>query len=431
MPPSDGKLARRVEHPKLFYGWVVVAITGLTLLVAFGTRLSFTVFFVALIDEYGWSRADTSLVFSVSMVVFAVASTPTGIAIDRWGARRVFGLGAAVLALGLFLSSQIQTLRQLAFAYGVIVGLGISILGLGPQAGFLSGWFRKRRGLAIGLAFAGTGIGTLTLTPTAAYLIREFGWRAAYRALAGLALAIVPVIFLFLRSNPASLGLSLDGAQSPETNPGLAQSTVTDWTIGRTMRSPAFWLVILASLSAIGPLRMLTVHQLAVAVARGFDQVYAASVIGIGGGVTAVSFVAFGALSDRIGRRATYSLGSISLLMAIVVLSSLASPERQGSLIVYALLAGIGEGARSSLVTSVASDLFHGPALGTINGVVGSAFGVGAAVMPWLAGRIYDQSGDYGMAFLTAAGAIVFSAIVLWIAPSFVERNNVSQNEGV
>ena len=416
MPPVR-KRTFSTPAPRFFYGWVIVAVSGLTLLVAFGIRLSFTVFFVALTEEFGWPRASTSLIFSVSMIVFAITSIAAGMAMDRWGARLVFAFGAALLASGLLLSSQVRTLGQLILSYGLIAGLGITILGLGPQAGLLAAWFRRRLGVAIGLAFAGTGLGTLTLTPGVEYLIRVAGWQTAYRFLAALALLLVPVILIFVRRSPAALGLYPDGAAEAATGGVSGRKRRGDWTMGQAIRTPSFWLLILAALGAIGPLRMLTVHQLAVVADAGFDRLLAATVIGAAGAITAVSFIFFGALSDRIGRRKTYLLGSLCLIAAILILESLRSSPQFGRLLLYALLLGLGEGTRSSLVTAVASDLFPGPALGAINGAVGSAFGAGAALFPWLAGRAYDLSGVYTSAFAMAGTAVLISTLALWLAP--------------
>ena len=409
-------------RPRFYYGWVIVAVCGVTLLVTFGTRLSFTVFFVALTEEFGWARASTSLIFSISMVVFAVTSIGAGMALDRWGGRVVFAFGAALLSVGLLLSSQVQTLWQLAFTYGVVAGLGITILGLGPQAGLLAAWFRRRLGTAIGLAFAGTGLGTLTLTPLVEVLITQVGWRAAYRVLALLAILLIPLIVIFLRRSPAVMGLQPDGDSAATAVSRHRSQPIHNWTMREVTHTLSFWLVILAALCAIGPLRMLTVHQLAVVVDAGFNRLFAAAVIGGAGAVTAAAFIIFGILSDRIGRRETYVFGSICLVGAIGVLGSLHNSDQIGWLLLYGLLLGIGEGSRASLVTAVASDLFPGQALGAINGAVGSAFAAGAAVFPWLAGRIFDTSGAYTSAFLIAGTAVLISTAALWLAPVFARH---------
>jgi MFS family permease len=399
-----------------YYGWIIVAVSFLTLTVVFGVRLSFTVFFVALIDEFGWSRADTTLIFSVGMIVFAATSTLAGIGLDKWGVRRTFGVGAVILTLGLLLSSQIQNLYHLALTYGGLAGLGITILGLGPQAALIARWFIRRRGLAIGIAFAGTGIGSLLIIPGVEQVVSAFDWRTSYIVLAGLVFATLPFIVFLLRLNPADKGLHPDGIAEVITQEEANQA-VENWKMSDAVRTPTFWLLMLAALGTIGPVRVLSVHQLAILVEAGFKSSYAAIAIGFSGAIAAIAFVLLGALSDKIDRRLVYLFGSISLILAIFILDGLGVPGGLLWVMIYAILLGIGEGSRSSLVTAVASDLFPGDALGAINGAVGAAFGMGAAVLPWLAGLFYDQQGIYTTGFMVAVGAVIISTLSLWLAP--------------
>lgn len=407
-----------------FYGWVIVAVSSLTLTVIFGVRLSFTVFFVALIDEFNWSRADTSLIFSTSMIVFAATSTLAGIGLDKWGARRTFGIGAAFLTVGLLLSSQIQNIFQLAITYGGIAGLGFAILGLGPQASLIARWFRRRRGMAIGIAFAGTGIGTLLITPGTERLISVYGWRTAYIVLAGLTFATIPLIVFFLRLSPANKQFHSGGASvSKIINEGSTQPSM-EWKMRDAVRTPAFWLLLIAALGAIGPIRMLTVHQLAIITEAGFERSYAAGVVGFSGAITSIAFILLGALSDKVDRRLIYLLGSFSLITAIFILDGLRTPGQLVWVLMYAILLGFGEGSRASLVTAVASDLFPGNALGAINGAVGASFGMGAAILPWLAGLLYDLQGNYTTGFMVSVGAVIISTFSLWLAPLFLRQNH-------
>jgi MFS family permease len=248
------------------------------------------------------------------------------------------------------------------------------------------------------------------------YVIEVKDWRVAYRFLAVLAFILVPLLILFIRRSPQAIGLRLIDYDAPPAQEHEPRAVDFSWTAARAVRTRAFWLVIIAALGAIGPLRMLTVHQLAVAAGAGFDKLFAASVVGMAGAVTAVAFIFFGMLSDRIGRRKTYLIGSLCLITAILILAVLRSPQQRSWLLLYALMLGLGEGSRSSLVTAVASDLFPGPALGTINSAVGAAFGAGAAFFPWFAGFVFDERGSYNIAFLTGIVVVAISTAALWLA---------------
>ena len=164
--------------------------------------------------------------------------------------------------------------------YGGLAGLGITILGLGPQAALIARWFIRRRGLAIGIAFAGTGIGSLLIIPGIEQVVSAFDWRTSYIVLAGLTFATLPFIVFLLRLNPADKGLHPDGIRGGWSHKKMPTIPVENWKMSDAVRTPTFWLLMLAALGAIGPVRVLSVHQLAILVEAGFKSSYAAIAIG-------------------------------------------------------------------------------------------------------------------------------------------------------
>ncbi len=410
----------------------------MTIALVFGVRLSFGIFFEALTRagpngaEFDWTRADTAGAFSVTMIVFASTSTLFGWMLDRWGARRVYVLGIFFVSSGLVMTSRMTSLLEFYLYFGVWTAIGITILGLSIQAATLSRWFARtgRRGLAIGLAFSGTGIGIVVLAPIVERVITAYGWRNAYLLLAALVLcSTLPFVLLFLRDDPAHMGLTPDGMASPKvahgdrvaTRPTNPESHIPNpisdlsWSFSMAARTPIFWLIMLSGACSLFSLRMVSVHQVAHFVDKGIPRLTAATVLGGAGMVTAITFIAFGALSDRIGRPNVFYMGAVAQVAALLLLMSLWPSAPLRFLYMYALLWGIGEGSRSSLLTAIASDTFPGPSQGIIVGTLGGFFGVGAASGSWVAGRIFDLSGSYVLAFQIALVSTLVATVSIWL----------------
>ena len=206
-----------MKKGRFYYGWVIVVVSFITLSLALGVRYSYSVFFVALVGEYGWSRAETAGAFSLAMVVHALFAPVTGVLIDRFGPRKLFPLGAIFLAVGLIASSRITTLGHLYVFFGVAVAIGVNTLSYAPHMSLVPTWFVQKRGFASGLVSSSLGIGTLIIVPLAERLIHMVGWRSTFLLFAGMIFCIVfPMTALFQRRSPEEIGQFPDGLSSED-----------------------------------------------------------------------------------------------------------------------------------------------------------------------------------------------------------------------
>jgi len=394
--PAQESIARRI-----------VLMSGFAMFIIFGIRLSFAVFFAEFVSVEGWSNEASAGIYSASMLVFAFGSTPAGILLDRYGPRVVFTSGVLLLALGLFLSSQVNTVEELIITYGVIGGAGLAIIGLGPIAANVSAWFPPAaRGRAIGIAFAGTGLGSLTFVPLATWLIDQLGWRNSYIVLGLICLLILAPLLVIVMRKPPTVAQKRDFA-------GDTRALFSDYR---------FWLIMLAGLTAIGPLRSLSVHQIAYIESTGIQRQTAANYVGLEGFLTAGTFIMWGWVSDRFGREIAFTLGAICLAGAVGILFLLPIMGSSWILIFYALLLALGEGTRSSQTTALASDVFQNSGLGLVNGMVGAMFGLGAAFAPWIVGRFRDSTGSYTIGFMIVLVLVAISVLAFWGVAFFNRR---------
>jgi MFS family permease len=416
--------------------WPVVTAVWLILAVAYGLFFSFSIFFVPLLEEFRWSRALTAGALSTSTMVQGLLAPLTGVAVDRLGPRRVIVSGVVLLSAASMLGATIVTPWQLYLYTGVIGAMGIVALGWVPMGVLLSHWVAERRGRVVGLAFSGMGIGVFVCGPLSQWLIDLLGWRGASLTLgAGTLVVLLPVAWFGCRL-PVARTVDARGQDSRLARAEVAETRGTprgvgssernstprpafrepDVTLARALKTRAFWALFAAY--CLTPLAVFSVftHQVAFAVDLGFPRLLVASIFGLMGLVSSVGRPLFGAVADRFGGAlaATLSFGCTAG-GALALVATEARPSTTW-LVVYAILFGLGFGARGPIITAIAAELFGGRRFGVIYGVLNMGNGLGAAIGPWFGGAVHDLTGTYRVAFLSS---VLFSALAsacFWLA---------------
>lgn len=400
-----------------FYPWLVLAIAFVSVGAAFGTRAAFALFFVAVVEEFHWSRGLSAGALTLGSVAWTFAAPLTGYLLDRWGPRVVIPAGAGIMALGFAVSSLAQSVLQFYIGMGLLVGLGFSALTMTSQATVISNWFVRKRGMAMGVGASGIGVGILLIVPATQISINAFGWRDSYLLLALVLLAtVVPLNAIFQRRRPEDVGLLPDsGATKSRDRSGDDRYVLDEWTLRRALSSGRFWLLAFGVFLGALPLHLVLVHQVAAMVDVGFSKEFSASMLGLTGLFAVFTMVGMGTLSDRIGREWAYTVGTLSLVGAISVLYAVRDATQVGFVYLFPPLLAIGFSSRQSLYPTIAADLFHGRHFGAIIGVVALFIGAGAGAGPWLGGYLHDLSGDYDTAFITGIALALLSLGFIWI----------------
>jgi MFS family permease len=417
------KIKGSSSHRDFYYGWIIVAVALVSMAFWFGIRSSFSIFYVALLEDFPWNRGDSAGVQSMAMITYTIMAPLVGGLIDRFGPRRVVVLGILVLTLGLMLCSTIKTLIQFYLFYGVIMGTGITCISIVTYSAILAHWFEKKRGLASGIAVSGMGIGTFLLVPLSQHLISMFGWPLTFLLTGGLALIILlPVNALFLRHKPQELGLYPDGLDHAELSENTAldtnapKKTTIDWTIKEASRTGRFWALMIFPFLAILGVYIILVHNVKFMVDQGIEKMTAALIFALVGIVSSIFRIFWGWLSDRIGRELTFTLGTMCACLGVGSLLAIEASGLNQFAYSFFIFFGMGWGVTAPMLMSVSADLFKGKVYGLIYGFVEACVGIAGATGAWVAGFIFDQTQSYYLAFILAIVAFVSSCVFIWIA---------------
>ena len=390
---------------------VLVATFG-TLGLTYGFWYAYSVFLVAFLREFGWSRSVVAGAFSVLVLGHGVSGPVLGGLVERFGPRAVIATGGVVLGASLFVGAHVSEIWHLYLVFGVLASLGISAAGWVPSVVLIRGWFPAKVGTAIGITSAGIGVGIFALVPFTQVLIDSIGWRWALRVLGTLmVLWILPATLLLVRAPPAAAAAE-PAATRVDTDPARPR---TYWTPVTVLRSWRFWATSAVFFAGSASTQMLLVHQVAYLVDHGVSALVGATIVGIVGVASVAGKAGWGALSDRAGRELTYSLafGCVALSVGMLALAGAYphTPLPYG----YAVLIGVGYAVTAPLTPAIASDLFGGPQFPRIFGMLHFANSIGGALGAWIAGFIFDATGSYAYALPIAAAMALLAPGVLWI----------------
>ena len=270
--------------------------------------------------------------------------------------------------------------------------------------------FTARRGMAISILQSANGFGRAVSAPVAQVMVDGLGWRSAYLVQAGAMAALaLPLAALFPR---AEGGAPRDGAAA--AGGAASGAAVRQWTLAEAARTRHFWLLFLVYMcTSIGSF-LVSLHQLAFAVGKGFDPLYAATVLGMGSFLALPGVILTGSISDHIGREKAALLAYAISIIGVACALLIESGEQHLLLWLHACFFGITWGARGPAITAKTADLFPGPRLGTILGVITIGSGLGAAIGSWAAGLLFDLTGSYRVAFILSITAYVGGSIAFW-----------------
>ncbi len=391
------------ETPKrLYYGWIMLVAVVFVILAGSGIRAVFGVFIKPIEAEFGWSRAQLSGAAALSLFVLGAVGPMVGWLADVWGPRRVMLLSTAILGAGTLLSSFVGHLWQFYISAGLLMAMGAGGLGMATSSTVAARWFVARRGLILGILGGAMSAGQMLIVPMAMVIIRFYGWRASFLWLGiGVLVLALPMILAFVRNDPADMGLRPYGAG---TAAGAAFGGVKNERrvpVSEAMGVPAFWLLavtfFVCGYTSNG---LVLTHLVPHAAEHGFSEMHAAQALGLMGAMNIVGTVASGWICDRFGRKGPlafyYGVRGLSLIFLLYVWNV-------PSLHVFAAIFGLNYISTVPPTTTLTANIFGRLSVGALSGWIYFSHQVGSALGAWAGGAIFDATGSYSWAFLSAA----------------------------
>ena len=398
---------------RFYYGWRIVVVGGLINAVANGLyNYGFGIFFLPVSRDLELTRAETSLIFSLSRTEGALEGPLAGYLVDRFGPRPMMIAGAVLTGIGYIVLSQANSYLSFLLIYLVLISFS-------HNAGFahstltaVNTWFIRQRGLAMSAVTATAGVGGAVIAPTLAIIVAAYGWRTA-SVVAGLALIlfVVPLAALMKRS-PESMGLQPDGDAAPLSAADAQAAIDLDFTVREGLRTRVFWIMAAATTMRLAVMNTVTIQFIPIMVWKGQEEVAAAFLFAAMTGLSGPGRITMGWLGDRFPKNVIIGVGMLAGSCSFVLLQF---AEHLWQIWMFVLAFAVVESV-NTLNWALIGDYYGRRSFATLRGTMSLIYTTGVAIAPVAAGFVYDRTQSYdfilcAMAVIYLTGALVFFSL--------------------
>jgi len=385
------------KNRRLYYGYFVVAAGFFIIAAAMGANSNFGIFLKPVLSTFDWTRAMTSGVFSLTLIISGVFALVMGELVDRFGTRVVLTICGCFLGAGYLLTSQIESIWQLYLFRGVLIGVGMSGIHVSVLSN-ITKWFVARRSTMTGIALAGVSIGTLIAPLLANQLILAYDWRISYIITGCIVLFIIVIAAQFMKTN-RNYGREVytvdNGSINNTTNP-----STDGFSLKEALHTRQLWQV-LGIFVCLGFFAFsITVHIVPHAIDLGISSTKAAGILAIIGGSSAIGIIVLGKISDRIGNRMVVIVSFAIVSMALL---GLLIARELSAFYIFAVIYGFIHPGIVLAQSPLSAKLFGMRSIGVMLGATNFALTGGASLGPLMAGQIFDTTGSYQWAFIIFA----------------------------
>jgi|GEM_PF-2260797 len=407
-----------MEFPKqrFYYGWVITALAALMYGVKSGILLYGSGPLVdALLKQYKWSNTEIGIAFSLKSW-FGLLTPLVGIALIKWGPRKVLWISGLVTVIATALTAYISTPLQFMLTYGVGLAIGMVFTSFLSIFAIVNNWWEARRGLHTGIVNGAAGIGSAVFVPLIAWMLATYGWKQAiiYSAVILLVLGVIPQWILF-RDRPEEKGQKMDGgviALNEYTKTKSYYFSPVDWDVKDALRTYQLYFILLAWCGMTWGFISVIIFAFTHLTNIGLSLAQVSSIQGAMGVFTVIGSLVTGYLVDRFGPRPMLVITSLTNALGIILLIVTKSAAIAWA---YSVVLGFGIGMTVPCVIPMIASYYGNKNFGAIQGSVMWILSATSGICPLVMGMIADKIG-YTSGFAIGAVVCIIGGVLAWVS---------------